>query len=265
MAHTTQDNVGAQAGECGWQTLEPRFCKGPGWRARLGLLVLTTDAASEWDFKRYTRLKGVECFVSRMPMALKATKETLAALEGEVVDATANLLPWADFDAIAFSCTTGSVAVGPEKLRNLVQSVKPGVPVCNPVDAALKGLAALNCKRVAVITPYIDEVNQTLEDYFDQRGIELTAKASFKQGGDPEMNRIDPECILEEAVKLGSDDCDGVFISCTGLCTSGVVQRIEDQLGKPVVTSNQALSWASLRSAGVNDPIDGYGQLFTLS
>lgn len=260
QAIQTQDDISST--DTGWQTLQPRFCKGPGWRARLGLLVLTTDAASEYDLLRYTRLEGVDCYTSRMPMALKATKDTLAALKDEVVTATENLLPWAEFDAIAFCCTTGSIAVGPDKLREMVQSVKPGVPVCNPVDAALTALSTLNCRKVAVMTPYIDEVNETLEAYFLERGLELSAKAAFKQEGDPQMNRIDPECLLEEAVKLGAGDCDGVFISCTGLCTSGVVQRIEDRLGKPVVTSNQALAWATLRAAGIKDQVDGYGQLF---
>ncbi len=253
------------AGSEVWETLEPRFYGGPGWRARLGLLVLTTDMASEWDLIRYTRLEGVDCFTSRMPMALKATKDTLAALEDEVVTATQNLVPWAEFDAIAFCCTSGSIAVGPDKLREMVQSVKPGVPVRNPVDSALDALAALNCRRVALMTPYIDEINVTFDDYFTERGLELTNRAAFKQDGDPQINRIDPERLVEAAVKTGAGDCDGLFISCTGLCTSGIVQRIEDQLGKPVVTSNQALSWATLRAAGVNDPIEGFGQLFTLS
>ena len=221
--------------------------------------------ASEWDLIRYTRLEGVDCFTSRMPMALTATKDTLAALKDEVVTATQNLVPWADFDAIAFCCTTGSIAVGPDKLCEMVQAVKPGVPVRNPVDSALAALDALNCRKVALLTPYIDEVNETLEDYFATRGLELTDMAAFKQAGDPQINRIDPECVLEAALKTGAGDCDGLFISCTGLCTSGIVQRIEDRLGKPVVTSNQALSWATLRAAGVNDPIDGFGQLFRLN
>lgn len=58
------------------------------------------------------------------------------------------------------------------------------------------------------MTPYVDEVNETLEVYFIQRGIELTHRAAFKQDGDPQMNQIDPECLLEEAGKLGSGDCD---------------------------------------------------------
>ncbi|MCP4958959.1 MAG: hypothetical protein GY925_06765 [Actinomycetia bacterium] len=147
----------------------------------------------------------------------------------------------------------------------MVQSVKPGVAVCNPIDSALDALAALDCQRVALMTPYIGEVNETLDNYFATTDIVLTERAGFGQAGDPEINRIHPECLLEEAVKLGSGDCDAVFISCTGLCAAGVVQRIEDELGKPVVTSNQALSWAMLRASGVNEPIEGLGQLFTVA
>ncbi|MCP5080997.1 MAG: Asp/Glu racemase [Alphaproteobacteria bacterium] len=248
-----------------WRAIEPKFYPGPGWRARLGLLVLTTDMASEWDLIRYTRLDGVDCYTSRMPMGLKADKAALAALTDEVVMATENLVPWAEFDAIAFCCTTGSIAVGPDKLRDMVQSVKPGVPVRNPVDSAIDALSALECNRVSVLTPYIQEVNETLEDYFIGRGLELTDLAAFGQDGDPEINRIDPQSIIDASVEMGGGDCEALFISCTGLCTSGIVQHIEDRIGKPVVTSNQALSWATLRAAGVDDPIDGFGRLFKLS
>ena len=146
----------------------------------------------------------------------------------------------------------------------IARAVKPGVPVRNPVDSALDALAALKCKRVALLTPYIDEVNESLEEYFIGRGLELTNMAAFGQPGDPQINRIDPECIVEAALETGAGDCDGLFISCTGLCTSGIVHHIEDELGKPVVTSNQALAWAALRAAGVDDAVEGFGQLFKL-
>ncbi|MCP4958960.1 MAG: hypothetical protein GY925_06770 [Actinomycetia bacterium] len=97
-----------------WKALTPRFYPGPGARARLGLLVLATDMAIEQDIINFTRLDGVDCFASRMPMSQKVDKETLGALEAEILTATANLVEWADFDAIAFGCTSGSIAVGPE-------------------------------------------------------------------------------------------------------------------------------------------------------
>ena len=256
-------NLDMQTGQYDhWETLTPVVDKGPGWRARLGLLVLATDMASEWDFMRFTQLDGVDSFISRMPMSLVADNEALAALKDEVVTATENLVPWADFDAVAFACTTGSIAVGPDNLQSMVQSVKPDVPVRNPVDSALAALAALDCKRIGLLTPYIDEVNGSLETYLEGRGLELARCAAFNLAGDPQINTVDPSCLIDAGLDVGSCDCDGLFISCTGLRTAGIVQTLEDRLGKPVVTSNQALAWATLRAAGIDDPVDGFGRLF---
>ncbi len=57
-----------------WKALTPRFYPGPGARARLGLLVLATDMAIEQDIINFTRLDGVDCFASRMPMSQKVTR-----------------------------------------------------------------------------------------------------------------------------------------------------------------------------------------------
>ncbi|MCP4247677.1 MAG: Asp/Glu racemase, partial [bacterium] len=126
---------------------------------------MTTDTATEADMARLLRLDGVEYFVSRVPMSEHADPSTLAALADHLVEATEHLVPWIGFDAIAFGCTTGSVAVGPRRVAERIQSVKPGVPVLNPVDAAMQGLGNLGCRRIAVLTPYLDEVNAMLERY----------------------------------------------------------------------------------------------------
>ncbi|MDG1084956.1 MAG: Asp/Glu racemase, partial [Planktotalea sp.] len=59
-----------------------------------------------------------------------------------------------------------------------------------------------------------------------------------------------------------SEACDGVFISCTSLRAAGIVEQAERQLGKPVTSSNHALAWHLLRLAGIDDGLDGFGQLF---
>lgn len=56
----------------------------------------------------------------------------------------------------------------------------------------------------------------------------------------------------------------GVFISCTAFKTIGVIATLEQDLGKPVVSANQASFWDCLRTAGLADRITGYGRLFDL-
>ncbi|MEO5702213.1 MAG: hypothetical protein ABIS17_02510, partial [Casimicrobiaceae bacterium] len=56
-----------------------------------------------------------------------------------------------------------------------------------------------------------------------------------------------------------------VFVSCTQLPTLGVVARLEAELGKPVITSNQATFWQALRATGYVAPVQGYGTLLERS
>ncbi len=54
---------------------------------------------------------------------------------------------------------------------------------------------------------------------------------------------------------------DAVLISGTGLPTAGVLDTLERELGKPVLSSNQAFLWRALRVAGVRTPVRGFGRL----
>ena len=56
---------------------------------------------------------------------------------------------------------------------------------------------------------------------------------------------------------------DAVLLSGTGLPTVGVLELLERDLGKPVLSSNQASLWRALRMAGVREPITGFGRLLT--
>ena len=71
----------------------------------------------------------------------------------------------------------------------------------------------------------------------------------------------DPEEIVEFGVERCRPEADVLFCSCTDWRSMEVAERLEKLTGKPVVTSNQAGIWATLRKLGIDDPIDGYGSL----
>ena len=58
---------------------------------------------------------------------------------------------------------------------------------------------------------------------------------------------------------------EALLISGTGLPTVGIVERLEKDLGKPVVTSQTATLWFALRALGIKDPVRGYGRLLAPS
>ena len=101
-----------------------------------------------------------------------------------------------------------------------------------------------------------------VEDYVCRQGFEIVVKGSFKQPGDPEIVRVPPEAIYEAGLELGAHpEADGLFISCTALRVSSIIERLEEKLGKPVVASNQALAWDCLRLSGCDTKVPGFGQL----
>lgn len=252
------------AGE--WRKLTAKFDGGPGHGWSYGFIGLSTDRVCEQDVRAFLPDDdGIEVFGARIPMAPVASTETLTALRDHVTDTARQLIPWGRLDAIGFGCTSGAVAVGTGKLAGLIGAVRPGVPVANPVDGAADALKALGCRKVALITPYQAGPSGLIEGYFRDQGIEAVTKASFFLDGDPDMNRVSAECLIEAGAEIGKHaGAEALFISCTGLSTHKVIAPLEAKLGKPVVTSNQALTWAMMRAAGDRRTLTGRGRLFEL-
>ena len=228
----------------------------------VGLLLLATDRASGADVAAFLP-DGVEAYATRIPMNAVATPETLAELGDHLTEGARLLVPDGPLAAIGFSCTSGTVAVGAERAHALIAVGRPGVPICTPVEAAVKALAALGVRRIALLTPYLDGPSRLIEGFFAEHGVEIVARASFKLDGDPDMNRVTGDCLIEAGRDLGCHpDAEALFISCTGLRTRDVIEPLEAALGRPVVTSNQALAWDLARTAGVADRAPGRGRLF---
>lgn len=247
-----------------WAHMPAVLDDGPAQRAALGLVALASDSVIEPELTTFLPHDGISLYVSRIPVLKKAGVKKLQAMEAQIPDAAARILPDEELDAIGFGCTSGSMIIGPEGVAAAVNGSRPGVPVTNPVSAALKGLRTLGLRRIALITPYVDEVNEKVGAFVTSQGFEVVTKGSFKQPGDYWISRVPPEAIFEAGRELGGADVDGVFISCTALRCSSIIARLEDAIGKPVVTSNQAMAWDFLRLAGCDDVVEGYGRLLTV-
>jgi len=234
-------------------------------RAAIGLIVLATDNTIEHEFRQIVpRVEGAAVFHTRILNDPDINEETLRAMEGRIADCARTLRPGERIDVVAYGCTSASMVIGPAGVAARVhEGGRPEVPVTNPVSAATTGLAAMGATRVALLTPYIDEVNQGMRRFFIGQGLAVPVMGSFNHPDDNEVARISEPSIEDALVELGShDEVDGVFISCTSLRVCGIVERVEQRLGKPVTSSNHALAWHALRLAGVDEPLDGLGRLF---
>lgn len=110
-------------------------------------------------------------------------------------------------------------------------------------------------------TPYAVG-NQRSKGFFEQKGIIVAKIEGLVLPTAVHVGR-QPITKFEELVReANTPDAEGVFVSCTNFVTLSKIDAMEKEIGKPVITSNQATFWAALRKIGVNDRIKGVGRLF---
>jgi maleate isomerase len=232
-------------------------------RCRIGLIVLATDHTIEAEWRQVIRLPGVAIYESRILNAAEINPTTLAAMEKGLGTAASLILPGTKLDVIGYGCTSASVVMGEETVARRIQEARPEAQVTNPITAAIAGMKTLGAGRIALLTPYIEEVNQRFRSYIEAHGLEVPVMGSFNHENDNEVARIATASIRDAMIEIGREpSVDGVFVSCTSLRVAEIAEEVERAIGKPVTSSNLALAWHCLRLAGVNDPIPGYGRLF---
>ncbi len=234
-------------------------------RAAIGLIVLATDNTIEHEFRRMLAIDGVALYETRIRNAAEINAATLAEMAKGMTGAAELLLPGARLDVVAYGCTSGTVVIGEEKIFELIRQARPGVACTTPITAAIAGLHALRAGRVALLTPYIAEVNQMLRRFIEARGIAVPVMGSFNHENDHEVARISPESIRIAARNLvAAGPIDALFVSCTSLRVAEMAEDLERELGVPVTSSNHAMAWHCLRLAGYREAVPGFGGLFRI-
>jgi len=235
---------------------------GFGTRARIGLIVLESDQTIEAE-ARMIDIEGVDFYHSRIPVEFEVTPDTLRAMKAQLPAAARQLPNEFAFDAIGYGCTSAATIIGAQGITDGIQTAHPGMVCSNPISAAVAAFAALGAKRIAVVTPYTEQVTAPIVDHFADAGLTVTALGSFLESSDLVVARITEQSIAAGAKAIAAKaDCDAVFVSCTSLRGLRIIDVIERSVGVPVVSSNQALFWHLLRLAGVDDDLDGLGTLF---
>ncbi|KAA0968102.1 ectoine utilization protein EutA [Aureimonas fodinaquatilis] len=232
-------------------------------RKRIGLIVLATDHTTEADFTRLVASPEVGIYGARIAYANPTTPENLRAAAPRLAQAAALLLPDEELDVICFSCTSASVVIGDDAVAKGIGLGKPGVPVITPPLAVQAGLNAMGVRRISVLTPYTVETSVPMASYFADKGFEIASFSCLGLDDDRLMARLSPQTLVEAAVAAMADDAEALFISCTALRSAALVETVEQRIGRPVITSNQATAWACLAQCGVAAPANA-GRLMRL-
>jgi maleate isomerase len=235
-------------------------------RARIGLVVLATDHTIEHEWRRILGgIEGVGLYQSRIWNDARITPETLAAMEAGLADAAGVIMPGVRLDVVAYGCTSASMVIGEDRVAERIARVHPEARVTTPITGAFAAFRAFGACRLAVLTPYRDDVNATVRRYIEARGFEVPVFGSFNEEDDHKVARISPASIRDAAIELAATPVvDAVFVACTSLRVAGIAREIEAAAGKPVTSSNHAMAWHALRLAGIDTGLPEWGRLFEL-
>ena len=231
---------------------------------KVGLIALSTDQTIENDFNKICSNLPLDIFVNRIHNQNPLTKENLLKMQDDLELVANRILPDEKISTIAYGCTSGTIAIGEDKVKDKILLAKPGCYVTTPVSSAVKAFKIMNINKIALFTPYPDAVNKTILEYFSQKNIEVLSFASLNLNLDSEIANVDPNYILEISSKLEMKNVDALFISCTALPVLNILNKLEDKLKKLVLSSNQTLIWDTIRSTGYKSPIKGYGKLLEI-
>jgi len=215
---------------------------------RVGLLIPSSNSVMEVDF--YRRLpSGATLHTGRMYMEA-ATPEGESMMLDRYTMSAARDVGTVNPDVVVFGCTSAGALRGSDYDRELCERIgdETGARVVSVIASVRRAILAQGARRVGVITPYVDALNDRIRASLEEDGLEVVAIHGLGISENFAIAGVEPRDIAAFAAdRLGALDVDLVFVSCTNFHAVDAVAGIEAALGVPAVTSNQAVLEAVLR------------------
>ena len=229
-------------------------------RARIGFIIPSSNRMIEPQMQRFMP-GGVVPHFSRIGMTNRH-KAPLEELLPRITHA-AELLADSKCDVTVLQCTGTSMSGGVDMDKRVVAEIAKvtGRPALSTASALNAAFAALGAQRLV----FISETKQADHDkklaYLREAGFDIVADKAASLAGTDAYCTTPPAFWYDLAIALRRDSADAYFISCSNIQSIDVIEDLERDLGKPVVTSNQAAIWCSLRAAGLRNDVRGLGLL----
>lgn len=214
---------------------------------KLGLMVPANNTTMEAELRAW--MDDAPCRTLRIPRGkgLLGPAEIPAYVE-QALQLARGYDP-AQTDIVAYGCTAAGFIGGPARDAEIQHKLAAitGKPVVTTASAMIAVLKHIGARRIAVVTPYLDLVNERLRNYLQQSGIAVTRLESFRAETTDELAAITPQQITALARETMTPDADAMFIACSQLPTRDILENLERGFGKPVWSSIKATAWHAQR------------------
>jgi maleate cis-trans isomerase len=194
-------------------------------------------------------------------MLRETTPEALEEMD-QGVEHAAMLIKEVTPHAVIFACTSGSFIKGPgsdEEIKSTIEKITEA-PAIVASTSMVKGLKHLQIERVALATPYRDEVTDLEVKFLEGYGFRIVSSKGLGLSGAPIRDQ-DADVVSHLIREVDRPEAQGIFVSCSNFRALEVLYEMENMLSKPVLSANQVLLWDLLVTLNYTIPIIGYGNL----
>ncbi len=170
---------------------------------------------------------------------------TIEAIEPFANDPFANK-PW---DLVIYGCTAAGFLGGPESNDRMIERLRErtGAVVVSTAGAMVEALRADDVTETAVVTPYLQPVNDGLRKYLAASGVAVETLNSFLCKTTAELGAVTEDEVLELARQTVTPSSKSLFVACSQLPTLRAIPQLRRDLRIPVWSSIQATAWAGAR------------------
>lgn len=243
---------------------------------RVGLIVPSSNTTMETEIPRMLNWRMQQMpeqsftfHSSRMRM-MHVTPEELKRMDNDS-DRCAVELSDARCDVLAYACLVAIMSMGrgyhvasEERLARKAADNGGAAPVISSAGALVDGIHTLGAKKVAIITPYMEPLTEMVCDYISDQEIIVTNRLSLEIPDNLAVGRRDPLALTELVTQLDHSQADAVVLSaCVQMPSLGAIQKVQDEIGKPVLSAATATVYKILKALKLEPVVPNAGRLLS--
>lgn len=233
-----------------------------GWKARVGYLSPSVfETPSDWDL---ILPDGFTIVSSGLNVQSHTEAEFNKAIDA--LGAGLGIFKAEECDAILLGGITLGTQRGYAAEQEIVTklSQQVGLPVSTAMGATVEALKHLQVKSTVIATAYKESINQAVKKYYDDGGVKVLAIKGLEVSKPVDQVKLPDYSSYKVARELfhQNNQTDSLLLQGRWR-TVAYVQELENDTGRPVVSSTAASLWWVMKTLGMKVPIQGYGQLLS--